>query len=198
MKNVPERSAPRDRILDAAAAVMHERGIAGATTKEIARAAGYSEAMLYKHFDDKQDIFLAVLKERIPLGPDPLALVGTATVQQNLESITLSYLRFFVRTFPMGASIFGSPELLSAHRSGIHSRGGSPDRPVQAVRAYLDGEIAEGRVGADTDAKAVAALLVGATFQQAFLACFEGYDAVPGDVTVARSLVAAVRLSPGP
>ena len=56
----------RDRILDAAAHVMRTRGFARTTTKEIARAAGYSEATLYKHFQDKTDLFLAVLKERLP------------------------------------------------------------------------------------------------------------------------------------
>ncbi|HEX4258089.1 MAG TPA: helix-turn-helix domain-containing protein, partial [Streptosporangiaceae bacterium] len=43
----------RDRILDAATHVMRTRGFARTTTKEIARAAGYSEATLYKHFQDK-------------------------------------------------------------------------------------------------------------------------------------------------
>ena len=38
----------RDRMLDAAAHVMHTRGLSRATTKEIAKAAGYSEAALYK------------------------------------------------------------------------------------------------------------------------------------------------------
>src|ERR1700760_4013925 len=56
----------RDRILDAAAHVMRTRGFARTTPKEIARAAGYSEATLYKHFTDKTDLFLAVLKERLP------------------------------------------------------------------------------------------------------------------------------------
>jgi AcrR family transcriptional regulator len=44
-----------ERILDAAAA-MREKGLANITTKAIAAAAGYSEAMLYKHFADKQEL----------------------------------------------------------------------------------------------------------------------------------------------
>jgi AcrR family transcriptional regulator len=69
----------RDRILDAAAHVMRTRGFARTTTKEIARAAGYSEATLYKHFQDKTDLFLAVLKERLPsLGSTLSALSADA------------------------------------------------------------------------------------------------------------------------
>ncbi|HEY2278086.1 MAG TPA: TetR/AcrR family transcriptional regulator [Streptosporangiaceae bacterium] len=69
----------RDRILDAAAHVMRTRGFARTTTKEIARAAGYSEATLYKHFQDKTDLFLAVPKERLPsLGSTLSALSADA------------------------------------------------------------------------------------------------------------------------
>ena len=45
-------SSTRDRMLDAAYTVMRTRGLARATTKEIAREAGFSEAALYKHFED--------------------------------------------------------------------------------------------------------------------------------------------------
>jgi AcrR family transcriptional regulator len=56
----------RERIVTAAAEVMGTLGLARATTKEIARAAGYSEATLYKHFGDKTELFMAVLSERLP------------------------------------------------------------------------------------------------------------------------------------
>ena len=68
----------RDRILDAAAHVMRTRGFARTTTKEIARAAGYSEATLYKHFQDKTDLFLAVLKERLPSLGSTLSALSAA------------------------------------------------------------------------------------------------------------------------
>ena len=56
----------RERIVEAAERVMRERGLARGTTKEIARAAGYSEGTLYKHFESKEDLFLAMLTERFP------------------------------------------------------------------------------------------------------------------------------------
>ncbi|MFF7247244.1 helix-turn-helix domain-containing protein [Embleya sp. NPDC008237] len=49
---------------------MRTLGLARTTTKEIARAAGCSEAALYKHFTGKEELFVAVLQERLPpLGP---------------------------------------------------------------------------------------------------------------------------------
>ncbi len=58
------RVGTRDVILDAAAGVMRERGLANVTTRQIAAAAGFSEATLYKHFADKVELMLAVLQER--------------------------------------------------------------------------------------------------------------------------------------
>ncbi len=181
----------RDKILDAAVSVMRERGLAGSTTKQIARAAGYSEATLYKHFDDKQEIFLQVLKERMPSFTSPSELVGTATVHDNVAAIIEQLMQFYVLTFPIAASVFGSPELLAVQREGMRTRNAGPEGPVRAVRTYLDGEVAAGRLAPSVDTDAVARLVAGAAMQQAFFATFNALDAVPDARTLARSLADA-------
>src|SRR5947207_15600890 len=89
----------RDQILDAAAHVMRTRGLAGATTKEIARAAGYSEATLYKHFRDKAELFIDVLRERLPsllpLLEEMTARAGTGTLRTNLLEIAHAAVPFY-------------------------------------------------------------------------------------------------------
>lgn len=45
-----------DRILDAAAAVLAERGYAGLSTNRVAEAAGVSVGSLYRYFHDKDDL----------------------------------------------------------------------------------------------------------------------------------------------
>ncbi len=62
----------RSRILDAAAALMTTVGLTRTTTKQIAREAGCSEAALYKHFRNKEEIFVRVLHERVPQFSDVL------------------------------------------------------------------------------------------------------------------------------
>src|SRR2546421_413798 len=56
-------SAParREAILDAAKPVFGARGYHAATTREIAAAAGVSEALLYQHFPGKRQLFGAVI-----------------------------------------------------------------------------------------------------------------------------------------
>jgi len=50
----------RDQILDAALKVFAERGFHGATTRELAKASGVSEALMFRHFPSKEDLYLAL------------------------------------------------------------------------------------------------------------------------------------------
>lgn len=188
MEDVPATPA-RERIVTAAATVMRERGIANATTKSIAAAAGYSEAMLYKHFADKQELFLAVLKERLPPIAPQLILGGGDDLVTDLATIAEHLMTYYTEAFPISASLFGAPELLAMHRDGIRRHGvGGPSGPVLMVQRHLDAERAAGRIRANADTESAARLLVGAAFQQGFLAAYEGLDSVPDAPAISRGL----------
>jgi AcrR family transcriptional regulator len=173
----------RDVILDAAALVMRTRGFARATTKEIARASGYSEATLYKHFQDKTDLFLAVMRERLPsLGPvlgGLEAKAGRGELRGRLVAAARGAITFYTASFPMSASIFSEPDLLSAHRTAVTLRGSGPHKPVEAMARYLRAEQEQGRIRPEADCDAAAGLFLGACFQYAFLICFDQRDADP-------------------
>ena len=51
----------RTAIVEATTKVFAENGFHGTTTRELARAAGVSEALLYKHFPSKESLFTAIL-----------------------------------------------------------------------------------------------------------------------------------------
>ena len=53
----------RTAIIDAGLHVFSDGSYAGATTAEIAREAGVSEPILYRHFSSKRDLYLACLDE---------------------------------------------------------------------------------------------------------------------------------------
>jgi AcrR family transcriptional regulator len=61
-KLTPERrrQQTRDALVDAAAQVFVRRGFSGASLDEIAEAAGFTRGAIYKHFEGKDDLFLAV------------------------------------------------------------------------------------------------------------------------------------------
>jgi TetR/AcrR family transcriptional regulator len=51
----------RRQLIKAAIKLFSEKGFRGTTTKEIAHAAGISEALIYKHFASKEDLYVAIL-----------------------------------------------------------------------------------------------------------------------------------------
>ena len=55
--------ARRAAVLDTACSVFSRSSYRGATTAEIAREAGISEPILYRHFGSKRDLYLACLDE---------------------------------------------------------------------------------------------------------------------------------------
>lgn len=51
----------REQILQTAYYLFSQRGFRGTTTKDIAKAAGVSEAMVFKHFSSKDELYVALL-----------------------------------------------------------------------------------------------------------------------------------------
>ncbi|MES9519132.1 TetR/AcrR family transcriptional regulator [Streptomyces capoamus] len=201
-----ETKPARVRILDAAHELMLTVGLARATTKEIARAAGCSEAALYKYFDTKEELFVRVLTERLPrltsLLDSLAAGAGGGTLEDNLTLIARRAALFYEQSFPIAASLYAETQLKRRHDDALRSLGSGPHLPIQGVDAYLRAEQAAGRVRADADTYAAASLLLGACAQRAF-----AYDATetgerpPVDdfaARLARTLLGGISVAPEP
>jgi AcrR family transcriptional regulator len=70
----------RQQILRVAMRLFSQRGFRGTTTKEIAAAAGVSEAMVFRHFANKEELYSAILDYKACAGSleDPRACVAEA------------------------------------------------------------------------------------------------------------------------
>ena len=55
----------RQEIIRAAMEVFARNGFGGSTTREIAENAGISEAMIYSHFRNKEDLYTAIIDEKL-------------------------------------------------------------------------------------------------------------------------------------
>lgn len=165
-----EQKPARVRILDAAHELMLDIGLARTTTKEIAKAAGCSEAALYKYFASKEELFVTVLGERMPrLGPLLGDLeAGEGDLEQNLTEVARQAALFYQQTFPVLASLYAEPRLKHRHEAAMREMGTGPHKPIQGLDAYLRAEQRAGRVGPGADTYAAASLLLGACAQRAF------------------------------
>jgi AcrR family transcriptional regulator len=54
----------RQHFIDAALHLFSTRGFRGTTTRAIAEAAGVSEALLFRHFPTKDDLYAAILRQK--------------------------------------------------------------------------------------------------------------------------------------
>jgi AcrR family transcriptional regulator len=52
----------REQLLDAALELFASHGYARATTSELAKAAGVTEPIIYRHFSSKKDLFIALIE----------------------------------------------------------------------------------------------------------------------------------------
>ncbi|HYM38442.1 MAG TPA: TetR/AcrR family transcriptional regulator [Nitrospiraceae bacterium] len=69
-------------IIAASASLFAARGFTGTTTREIAKAAGCSEALVFKHFPTKRALYAAILAEKAPFS-ELLAAVDEAAKKRD-------------------------------------------------------------------------------------------------------------------
>src|SRR5881275_3240527 len=85
----------RQRIVDAAIPLFARKGFTGTTTRELAEAAGISEALLFRHFPSKQSLYSEIL--RLGCEGDP-ALEWLNTLQPSTQTL-VCMMRFMARHF---------------------------------------------------------------------------------------------------
>ncbi len=70
----------RLQITEAATKLFARQGFEGTTTRQIAERAGINEALIFRHFPTKEELYWAVIDEKIRTGG------GTKRLQERLQS----------------------------------------------------------------------------------------------------------------
>jgi TetR/AcrR family transcriptional regulator len=83
----------RKRLLDSAEEIFSQSGLEGASTESIARQAGVSKTMLFYYFQNKEQLYLEVLKRLFDQVVDPAlaARIETLSPTEGLIAIVHSY-----------------------------------------------------------------------------------------------------------
>lgn len=88
----PARASSQERqasLISAASSLFAANGFQGTTTREISKAAGVSEALLFKHFPTKRALYAAILSEKAQYSGLREAVEDAAKKQDDERLFTL-------------------------------------------------------------------------------------------------------------
>lgn len=79
----------RLQILKVAVSLFSQHGFRGTTTKEIAQASGVSEAMVFRHYANKEELYAAILDHKACSGDavDPETMVADALKRKDDRAV---------------------------------------------------------------------------------------------------------------
>ncbi len=91
-QNRNHRSSAQERqagIIGAASSLFAAKGFKGTTTREIARTAGISEALVFKYFPTKRALYAAILAEKAPVSQLLASVEEAAAKRDDARVFTL-------------------------------------------------------------------------------------------------------------
>lgn len=100
----------RSQLIRAAVDAMTEKGVKGATMREIARAAGLGDATIYNYFPTKEAIVYAYYEDRLEEGVDRLRAIPdfqTYGLREHLQALFETLLEQFLPDREFVAGTFG-------------------------------------------------------------------------------------------
>lgn len=184
-------------IVAAAQQVIHESGMAGCTTREIAHVAGCSEGSIYNHFASKDVLIAEAVGDRFCAFPAQARSLperaGSGDVEANLTELARSAIAFFHHLLPLLGVMVSDPASMRARAGALDAQGHGPRWALRAVADYLGREQELGRVRADAAVEGAAHCLIGGCLQQALLGHLFDAELVPlDDDTAATGVVRAL------
>jgi AcrR family transcriptional regulator len=174
-------------LVDAAVALIAERGLRGFSLAEASRRVGVSAAAPYRHFADRDELLAAVAVRALRTFADMVAEEGGQdSPEQQLAAMASAYVRFAAEQRPLFDALFNAgldkskyPELTRAWA------------PIDALLDLVD-EICPGD---EATAAALAAALEATAHGHATLLRDGEYGAGPEAVRVAAERAAAATLA---
>jgi TetR/AcrR family acrAB operon transcriptional repressor len=93
-----EAQETRERILDAAEVVFHDKGVAHASLEEVAAEADVTRGAIYWHFKDKAELFDAMMQRVALPAEDIIEMAGGTGDAKPVEVLRRATLEVLLRT----------------------------------------------------------------------------------------------------
>ncbi|HEX3791564.1 MAG TPA: TetR/AcrR family transcriptional regulator [Pseudonocardiaceae bacterium] len=165
----------RIAIVEAAAGLMHDQGIAGTPIDDVLTASGTGKSQLYHYFDGKQDLTVAVLYHQLDrvLDSQPSLRDPDCTdLRRWRDEVLHAHHRNHFGNCPLGvfAGQVGDDPVLRQELAGLF------DQWQQAIAGLVTRAVAAGRVHPDTDPVSTALALLTALQGGTMLGCLRGSE----------------------
>jgi AcrR family transcriptional regulator len=187
----------REAILDAAHALIAERGAARVTTREVAARARVSEASVYYHYGDRAGLLQAVFEAGLrPLqalaSESPVAPAGDPAGE--LLTYARAIERFLEQALPIMIAAGSDSALRERLADYMDANDLGPHRGVRFLAGWLANLQAHGSVDRRLDPEGAAALLLGACFLRAAQEHLTGNPPDRGLPSLERVVASFVRM----
>lgn len=185
--------ATRRQLLDAALAVISERGYADTTVESIVEAAGVSKGVAYYHFSSKADIATCILVEGMGDIVDGFAAIaeGAPSAIEALTDMMDSFASSIFRNADFGRILVS--ELWRRGREWSEPLRVLEDRLLEVLRGQIERGQREGSIRADVDASFEAVAIVGMVLTTTLHYIREAEQRAQGGGDRAEALAAAER-----
>jgi AcrR family transcriptional regulator len=167
------RTIDDDELLRVAHEVFRDGGHT-ATTRDVARAAGISQAVLYQRFGSKEDLFLRAMTPEVP---DVEALLGSyppRSAKDDVRQIAGRLVDFFASMLPTLLHVHAHPNLGASRLKKWHSR--LPFMPIVRALSERIGRMQADGLVSPVNAEAAAHTLLAAAHSVALLETMMGRD----------------------
>ena len=178
-KNDQDQQQRQDEILTAAVSVFSEKGYAGATTSEVAKAAGVAEGTIFRYFKTKKALLSAIVINFIHTISGNLILGGIEKIVSEsegkdlrvvLKEILMDRLRLLHRIRPVLQVVLTEalyhPEIRNAMYENVYKRALTTILPIYE-RMEAEGKLRAG-LSQDTIMRTIMGAFVGLIAQSVF------------------------------
>jgi len=194
------REERRESLLQAATKTFARKGFSVATVSDIAKEAGVTEPLIYKHFPSKQSLYVEVFKRVAQFFETEIAAIiaeGHPPVR-TLEDIALFYFRYLQRNLDFARILYQvsaqSEDGLQGLVEPLGFMGEVVQRLVQLVESLIRTAQEQGDVPEDLDAVAASWMFVGNYHILILMRTFDRKDLYNEDMV--RSMLATILWRP--
>lgn len=151
-----EKQKSHDRIVDAAARILREKGVGATSVGDVMNAAGMTHGGFYRHFNSKEDLIAAAFTHAVD---DKVRDMEAASTEAERQPARQAYIDEYLSRKHVTNSGHGCP--LATLGAGIAREKNNARASASATVTRLVDLLDDTENEADTKGRAIMALLVG-------------------------------------